>query len=64
VMSALTPGEKRLLWGMLARLREKAIRKLGIDKTTVYPPSDPGELRAGFRSWRLQDPKRLGEEGD
>jgi len=48
VMSVLSPGEQRLMWELLSRLRERALRKLGMEKTTVYPPSDPRELRTGF----------------
>ncbi len=48
VLSVLSPGEKKLMWELLSRLRERALRKLGMDKTKVYPPSDSLELRTGF----------------
>ncbi len=49
VMSELTSEEREALWGLLARLRARAMKRLKIEDTAVYPPSDIGEFRAGLR---------------
>jgi DNA-binding MarR family transcriptional regulator len=41
IISVLSNDEQQALWVMLAKLRERAIKRLGIKNTTLFPPSDP-----------------------
>ena len=47
IMSELTPEEQHRLWLVLARLRERTLEILEMEKDDVYPPSDPEELPDG-----------------
>lgn len=41
IISALTSAEQQELWMLLAKLRDRAIKRLGLKNTTLYPPSNP-----------------------
>ena len=44
VMSVLTEDEKTELWAMLVKLRAQAVKKLGMNGTDLYPPSDYADI--------------------
>jgi len=44
-MSALTEEEQLQLWGLLSKLRVKALHELGVRGPDPFPPSDPGKMR-------------------
>ena len=44
IMSVLTEDERRQMWNSLAKLRDAAIKELGVRKPILYPPSDISEL--------------------
>ena len=44
IMSVLTEDEQRQMWNSLAKLRDAAIKELGVKKPILYPPSDTSEL--------------------
>jgi len=44
IFSGLTEQEKLQFWAVLAKIREKAVKKLGIKNLDLYPPSDPADL--------------------
>lgn len=44
IMSVLTEDERRQMWNSLAKLRDAAIKDLGVKKPILYPPSDISEL--------------------
>ncbi len=41
IISVLSETEQQELWILLAKLRERAIKRLGLKNTVLYPPSDP-----------------------
>jgi len=43
-MSVLTKEEKLQLWALLAKIREQAMKQLGLHGSDPFPPSDPNEL--------------------
>jgi DNA-binding MarR family transcriptional regulator len=43
-MSVLTKEEQLQLWALLAKIRERAIRQLGLRGSDPFPPSDPNKL--------------------
>ena len=43
-MSILTKEEQLQLWALLARIREKAMERLGIHMSDPFPPSDPAKF--------------------
>jgi DNA-binding MarR family transcriptional regulator len=45
IMSVLTKEEQRQLWILLARVRERAMKKMGLHVSDPFPPSDPGDFR-------------------
>jgi DNA-binding MarR family transcriptional regulator len=45
VMSLLSEGEKKQLWSLLVKLRERAISELGWKDLAFYPPPDYPEIR-------------------
>ncbi len=54
VMSSLTSAEIRTMWQLLARLRERALKQLGMKSSDLYPPEDPDLLKKTRQS-RLRD---------
>lgn len=46
IMSVLTDSEQQTMWSLLARVRERAIKRLGLKKPLLYPPSDPRQLHS------------------
>ena len=44
IMSVLSTEEKEFLWGVLARLRQKALAELHAKTTGVYPPANQADL--------------------
>jgi len=44
VMSSLSKDEQIEMWALLAKIRQGAMRELGIDDFEPFPPSDPGDL--------------------
>ena len=44
LFSVLSEEEKDQLWAILAKLRGRAIRKLRVDISPLYPPADPKDL--------------------
>ena len=44
IMSVLTHGKKLELWSLLAKIRNRAVERLGLEITDIYPPSDPTAL--------------------
>ena len=43
MMSVLNPEEKKQLWDLLSRIRNQALKQLGQDDKSIYPPSRPDE---------------------
>ena len=46
VIAVLTEEEQRDLWGLLARLRERAVKRLGYKNPPLFPPDNPDDLDA------------------
>ena len=45
-ISVLTEAEQLQLWGLLAKIRERAMQQLELEGSSdLFPPSDPDELR-------------------
>ena len=44
IMSVLTEEEKLELWSILAKIRGRALKELGLESTDLYPPADPADL--------------------
>ncbi len=44
LMSALSKEEQIQLWILLAKIRQKTIRELGLNDIVPFPPSDPNDL--------------------
>jgi DNA-binding MarR family transcriptional regulator len=44
IMAVLTPAEQEQLWLLLSRVREKALKHLGVRGVETYPPSSPERL--------------------
>ena len=44
VMSVLTEEERTELWSILAKLRGRAVKKLGLKDMELYPPSDYSKM--------------------
>jgi MarR family transcriptional regulator, organic hydroperoxide resistance regulator len=44
IMAALTSEEQQDLWALLAKLRDRALKRLGLKSAILFPPSDPREL--------------------
>ncbi len=44
IISVLTAEEQQDLWVLLAKLRDRAIKRLGFKTVILYPPSDPQEM--------------------
>ena len=44
LFSVLSEEEKDQLWAILAKLRGRAIKKLGVDISPLYPPADPKDI--------------------
>jgi MarR family transcriptional regulator, organic hydroperoxide resistance regulator len=44
IMSILTEAEQQDLWTLFAKLRDRAIKRLGLKNTILYPPSNPQVL--------------------
>ena len=44
ITSALSREEQKQLWSLLAKLRERTMKTLGIEDQEYFPPSDPDEL--------------------
>lgn len=44
IMAALTAEEQEQLWVLLARLRDKALKHLGVRGVETYPPSTSSQL--------------------
>ena len=45
IMSALTKDEQLQMWGLLAKIRERAMLESGLSVSDPFPPSDPKESR-------------------
>ena len=41
IISVLSENEQQELWIILAKVRNRAIKRLGLKNTAIYPPSDP-----------------------
>lgn len=46
LMTSLTKKEKKQLWILLTKLREKAVKDLGIKNPELFPPSNYGDAEA------------------
>ena len=44
ILAALTTEEQEQLWFLLAKVRDKAFKHLGVRGTEAYPPSTPSQL--------------------
>ncbi len=44
ILSVLTDDERHQMWIWLAKVRDAAIKELGVKNPILYPPSDPSEL--------------------
>ncbi|OGO36699.1 MAG: hypothetical protein A2147_03450 [Chloroflexi bacterium RBG_16_57_8] len=44
IMAVLTPEEQEQMWLLLARVRDKALKNLGVRGVETYPPSTPSQL--------------------
>ena len=44
MMSSLTPEEREQLWSLLAKLRQAALKQIGVKPKLLYPPADRTEL--------------------
>jgi DNA-binding MarR family transcriptional regulator len=47
IISVLSENEQQELWILLAKLRDRAIKRLGLKNTVLYPPSDPNTMSDG-----------------
>jgi DNA-binding MarR family transcriptional regulator len=44
IISVLTEAGQEDMWILIAKLRDRAIKRLGLKNTILYPPSDPHTL--------------------
>ncbi len=44
IISVLSESEQKELWKLLAKLRDRAIKRLGLKNSVLYPPSNPDEM--------------------
>jgi len=58
MVTVISADERRLLWDLLARLRDSALDSLNVPSTDVFPPSDPRRLRG-----RVANARRVAQAG-
>ncbi len=44
IISVLSESEQQELWKLLAKLRDRTIKRLGLKNSVLYPPSNPNDM--------------------
>ena len=58
IVTVISADERRLLWNLLAKLRNSALESLNVPSTEVFPPSDPRRLRG-----KVSNARRMAQAG-